>query len=78
MNYINMGEKIKQLRNAHHLTQEQLSERLGLTKSVISAYETSLRYPSYDVLIKLASMFRVSTDFLLGSEILINIAESIK
>ena len=51
------------------LTQQQLADLLGLTKSVISAYENGLRYPAYDVLIKIARIFKVSTDFLLGVEI---------
>ena len=49
-------------------TQEELASRLGLTKSVVSAYETGLRYPSYDILIRIASIFKVSTDHLLGVE----------
>ena len=49
-------------------TQSQLSSRLGLTKSVISAYETSLRYPSYDILIRITAIFGVSSDYLLGIE----------
>lgn len=68
MKYIDLGEKIKYLRTVHNLTQEQLADRLGLSKSIISAYENSLRYPSYDILIKLASIFHVSTDYLLGIE----------
>lgn len=50
------------------MTQAQLSQKLGLTKSVISAYETGLRMPSYDILIHIARIFNVSTDFLLGVE----------
>ena len=42
--------------------------KLRLTKSVISAYETGLRLPSYDVLIHIAKIFKVSTDYLLGME----------
>ena len=34
--------------------------------SVISAYETDLRLPSYDILIKLSAIFGVTTDYLLG------------
>ncbi|WP_443724328.1 helix-turn-helix domain-containing protein [Pseudoruminococcus massiliensis] len=55
--------------NKKKLTQQQLADLLGLTKSVISAYENGLRYPAYDVLIKIARIFKVSTDFLLGVEI---------
>ena len=35
---------------------------------MISAYETEIRYPSYDVLIKMAAVFGVTTDYLLGLE----------
>ena len=65
---VDFGNKIKTLRQQNGLTQAQLAERLGLTKSVISAYETGLRMPSYDILISLARVFKVSTDFLLGLE----------
>lgn len=63
----NLGEKIKNLRANNNLTQTMLASRLGVTKSVISAYENSIRYPSYDILIKLSEIFKVSTDYLLGS-----------
>lgn len=66
---MNFGNRLKTLRIKKKLTQQQLADLLGLTKSVISAYENGLRYPAYDVLIKIASIFKVSTDFLLGVEI---------
>lgn len=66
---VNFGNRLKTLRIKKKLTQQQLADLLGLTKSVISAYENGLRYPAYDVLIKIASIFKVSTDFLLGVEI---------
>ena len=50
------------------MTQAQLAQKLELTKSVISAYETGLRLPSYDVLIHIAKIYNVSTDYLLGLE----------
>lgn len=66
---MNFGNRLKTLRIKKKLTQQQLADLLGLTKSVISAYENGLRYPTYDVLIKIARIFKVSTDFLLGVEI---------
>ena len=65
---INFGNKLKLLRLQDNITQEQLAQKLNLTKSVISAYETGLRLPSYDVLIRIAKIFNVSTDYLLGLE----------
>ena len=61
-----LGDRIRILRTGNKLTQAQLASRLGVTKSVVSAYESSARCPSYDVLIKLADIFKVSTDYLLG------------
>lgn len=66
---MNFGNRLKTLRIKKKLTQQQLADLLGLTKSVISAYENGLRYPAYDVLIKISRIFKVSTDFLLGVEI---------
>lgn len=66
---MNFGNRLKTLRIKKKLTQQKLADLLGLTKSVISAYENGLRYPAYDVLIKIARIFKVSTDFLLGVEI---------
>lgn len=65
---VNFGNTLKTLRIRHNFTQAQLAQRLGLTKSVISAYETGLRMPSYDVLIAISKLFKVSTDYLLGLE----------
>lgn len=65
---VDFGNKLKTLRIRDGYTQAQLAERLGLTKSVISAYETGLRMPSYDVLITVARIFKVTTDYLLGLE----------
>lgn len=63
---VNMGEKLKNLRIKNRLTQKQVSERIGVITSAISAYESLVRYPSYSTLIRLARMYHVSTDYLLG------------
>lgn len=65
---VDFGNTLKTLRLQVNMTQPQLANKLGLTKSVISAYETGLRMPSYDVLIHIAQIFKVSTDYLLGQE----------
>ena len=63
---VNMGEKLKSLRIEKKLTQKQVADRIGLAISAVSSYESGTRYPSYDVLVKLARIFHVSTDYLLG------------
>ena len=65
---VDFGNTLKTLRLRENMTQAQLAQKLGLTKSVISAYETCLRLPSYDVLIHISKIFKVSTDYLLGVE----------
>lgn len=65
---VDFGNRLKTLRQQNNLTQLQLAKMLGVTKSVISAYEVGLRMPSYDVLIAIAKTFKVSTDYLLGLE----------
>lgn len=62
------GKKLKSLRKSQQLTQKQLAERIGVAKSIISYYETGNRYPSYDVLVKIAHVFHVTTDFLLDMD----------
>ena len=66
MQLVNMGEKLKSLRLQKNLTQKQVADRIGLAISAVSSYESGTRYPSYDVLVKLARIFHVSTDYLLG------------
>ncbi|MBP3351634.1 MAG: helix-turn-helix transcriptional regulator [Lachnospiraceae bacterium] len=65
---VDFGNTLKTLRIRNNMTQAQLAQKLGLTKSVISAYETGLRLPSYDVLIHISKIFKVTTDYLLGIE----------
>lgn len=63
---VDFGNTLKKLRLQAGLTQKQLADKMGVTKAVISYYELQERYPSPEVLIKLASIFHVSTDYLLG------------
>ena len=65
---MDFGTRLKELRKQNGLTQQQLAERVGVTKSVISFYELKERAPSPDVLTKLSYIFHVSTDYLLGIE----------
>lgn len=62
------GTRLKELRQQAGLTQTQLAERIHVSKAAISNYELFERNPSPDILIKLAKIFHVSTDYLLGVE----------
>lgn len=62
---MNFGIKLKTLRTSQKLTQQQLADRIGVAKSVVSYYESGDRYPSYDVLVTIARIFHTTTDYLL-------------
>lgn len=63
---IDLSIRLRQLRLDKRLRQDQVARLVGVSKGAISAYETDIRQPSYDVLIRLANLYRVSTDYLLG------------
>lgn len=63
---VDFGNILKKLRQQEGMTQQQLANKLGVTKSVVSYYELQERYPSPEILTKLAQIFHVSTDYLLG------------
>lgn len=59
------GERLKEIRMSQHMTQQELANRLGVAKSIVSYYESGERFPSYDILVRIARIFRVTTDYLL-------------
>lgn len=62
------GKRLRALRLQNNLSQKQLAAQIGAKNSIISFYEVGDRAPSLDVVIKLASVFHVSTDYLVGLE----------
>ncbi len=65
---VDLGKRLRSLRKAKGLTQQQVADRVWVTKAMISSYELSTRAPSYEVLIKLSKLYGVTTDYLLGIE----------
>lgn len=61
---VDCSEKLRSLREARGLTQLQVAERIGVSKAMISAYETASKAPSIEVLIRLSRLFGVSVDYL--------------
>lgn len=66
MIYSEFGENLKVLRKQRNLTQADLGLHIGLSKAVISKYENGLGYPTFDILVRFADFFGVTTDYLLG------------
>ena len=60
------GERIKYLREKNGLTQKDIATRLGVEPAAISKYELNMREPNIEAIKKLAILFNVSIDYLLG------------
>lgn len=62
----NFSERLKMLRTASHISQEELAKRLQVTRSCIGNYEQGKREPSFEDLEKIADYFNVDMDYLTG------------
>lgn len=58
--------RLKELRSDKKCTQQEISNKTEISRSVISEYESGKSEPTASVLVKLANFFDVSTDYLLG------------
>ena len=61
-----LGARIKELRKEFGLSQVELAARMEVTKQTISNWENENIQPSIDMLVDLANVFNVTTDYLLG------------
>lgn len=63
-----IGEKIYTLRTKNGMTQEQLAEKMGVSRQAISKWESDVSVPELGKLKSLANLFRVTLDELMGQE----------
>lgn len=63
-----LNERIKQLRLAYKLNQVEFGRKLGVTKQCVSNWENNNIQPSVEMLMKIADLFSVTTDYLLGRD----------
>ena len=59
-------ERLKQLRGEKGLTQQEVSDAVGVARETYARYESGARTPDIDMLSRLADLFGVTTDYLLG------------
>lgn len=59
-------ERIKELRNSLGINQVEFGKRINVSKQCVSNWESGYIQPSIDVLVRIATTFSVSTDYLLG------------
>ena len=62
------GKKLKELRNEKQITQAQMAEVVGVSKTTICQWETHKQEPSLEDVTTIARYFGVTTDYLLGME----------
>ena len=61
----NLGEKLFELRKAKNLSQEEVAEKLNVTRQTVSKWETNQSTPDFDKIVPLCELFEISTDELL-------------
>ena len=62
------GEKIAGIRKSAGLSQEQFGEMFGVSRQSVSKWESDQTLPELATMIKIADLFDVSVDYLLGRE----------
>jgi len=62
---MSLGEKIQILRKQKGLSQEQLAEKITISRQAISRWELNESKPDLDIIVQLSKIFDVSTDYLL-------------
>ena len=72
------NEKLQELRKSRGLTQEELAEKLFVSRTAISKWESGRGYPSIDSLKEIACFFSVTIDDLICSDEMISLAENEK
>ena len=73
---MDFNEKLKQLRQNKQWTQEELAERLFISRTAVSKWESGRGFPSIDSLKAISQVFDISIDELLSNSELLSIAEN--
>lgn len=63
-----LPQKLKSLRGKYGYSQKQVADKIGVSPSIVSGYETGERTPSTEILLSLSYLYNVSTDYLLGKQ----------
>ena len=66
---MNFSENLKKLRKENNLSQEMLSEKLGVSRQSVSKWESNQAYPELDKLNQISKLFNVNIDDLLNNDV---------
>ena len=69
---LNIGDKITQLRKRDNLSQADLAAKIEASRTIVGNYERNANTPSIEMLIKIAKVFNVSVDYIIGEGQLAN------
>ena len=64
-----LSENLKRIRKDNNLSQEQLAEKLGVSRQSVSKWENGEAYPEMDKVLQLCKMFNLNIDELLNQDI---------
>lgn len=65
-------EKLQMIRKSNNLSQEQLADKLNISRQAVSKWESGQGYPEIDKLIHISKIFEISLDELLKKETIDN------
>lgn len=60
--------RIRELREQHGISQEELAQRLGVEPPAVSKWDRNLTFPRMDKLVAMADIFGCTVDYILGRE----------
>lgn len=64
-----ISKRLKELRKLNQITQINFAKKIGVTAGAVGLWETGKRLPDIEMVFKIAKMFNVSTDYLLGEDL---------
>ena len=66
---MNLADNLKKIRKEHNLSQEQLAEKLNVSRQSVSKWESNQAYPEMDKMVQLCKLFNLNMDDLLNQDI---------
>ncbi len=71
-----IGDKIAELRKQNGMSQEELADRMGISRQSVSKWESGQSQPEIEKLLQLSELFHVSTDYLLKEDTMPTVAKA--
>ena len=66
---MNLSDNLKRIRKEHNLSQEELAEKLGVSRQSVSKWESGTAFPEMDKVIQICKIFNVNMDDLMNQDI---------